>query len=62
MKPDMGQPFPVAAINTLQATRWTFFKARLFGLRVEGEGGRVVGRLYRGKLYLTDYRPEPPKP
>lgn len=47
-----------AALNTLDSSRWQYFKARLFGRRVitEDRGHRVVMREYGGKFYMTDYR------
>lgn len=52
-----------AAIRTAEASRWTMFKAKLFGRRVEGFDGRtrVVGHIWRDNLYMTDYQ-APPSP
>ncbi|ARQ01870.1 hypothetical protein [Pseudorhodoplanes sinuspersici] len=46
-----------AGINTLDASRWTVWMAKLFGRRFTGEdmNKTIVGYEWRGKLYLTDY-------
>ena len=51
-------PWFSAAVASLDASRWTLWKARLFGERIEGEdlGNRVVGYRWRGRLYLTDFK------
>jgi len=42
------------AINTLKATRWELFKARLFGKTVKGWDGDITVTLkfYKGHYYL----------
>lgn len=48
--------FPLAALRTIHASRWTLWCARMFGRKVVGEdsGNRVVGYEWRDKLYMTD--------
>ncbi len=48
--------FPLAAVQTLKASRWTVWMARLFGEKIIGGDGtyRVVGYHWRGKMYVTD--------
>jgi hypothetical protein len=43
-------------MNTLIASRWTLFLARLFGVKRVTEDGsvRVTTYYWRGKFYLTD--------
>jgi hypothetical protein len=55
MKP-FDPVFPLAALNSLQASRWTIFMAKLFGEKVVGADGdyQVVAYKWRGKLYFTD--------
>jgi len=63
-----GEAFS-AACNTLKASRWEIFKAKLFGSKVcafDDAGGLrtiVTGYRWRGKLYMTDvqYLPLPQK-
>lgn len=47
-----------AGIRTLDASRWTILKARLFGRRFTSAdtGSQWIGYEYKGKFYLTDYR------
>lgn len=51
-----------AACNTIKASRWTLFMARLFGQKVvaiDDWGGKrtlVTGYRWRGVLYMTDMR------
>ena len=56
-----GPMFFGSAINTLKASRWQIWKARLFGQRHEGTDGAhtAIGYYYRGKFYLWDYRVTP---
>lgn len=58
--PDHWEKFlTVAAINTLDASCWTLWRARLFGMRVVSttDSGRVVsGRFWKGKFYITGYK------
>lgn len=57
-----GPMFFKSACNTLRATRWQLWKARLFGHRHEGSDGAhvAVGYYYRGTFYLWDYREASP--
>lgn len=50
-----------AAMQSVHASRWTIFKARLFGKREvsSGRDGTVVAYRYRGRLYMTHYDPTP---
>lgn len=50
-----------AAIQSVHASRWTIFKARLFGCREvsAGRDGTVIAYRYRGRLYMTHYDPTP---
>ncbi len=45
------------ACNTLKASRWQLFMARLFGKKIVNHDGWCVVTFYqyRGVLYLTDF-------
>ena len=45
----------LSCINTLEASKWTLFKVRLFGKKVIAMDGtfRTVCYKYKDKLYLT---------
>ena len=49
----------IASINTLKASGWTLWAARLFGKKrvVDTPDGRVVTHSWRGLRYLTDFTP-----
>lgn len=49
--------YPIEAVNTLVASRWTIWLAKIFGKRIEGQDGRHKAIMYqwRGKTYLTDF-------
>lgn len=53
--------FLAAAMMTAHVSRWTVFKARLFGERrvPSGPDGTVVAYKWRGRLYMTHYDPTP---
>lgn len=51
----------IAALNTLVASRWTIFLARLFGRRIEERDGDawVIMAEWKGRLYLIEVVVDP---
>lgn len=54
--------FPLAAMRTLTASRWTLLLARTLGRKVIGRDGNCTctGYEWRGKMYLTSFERLPP--
>jgi hypothetical protein len=52
-----GQMFFKSACNTLKASRWQLWMARLFGIKHERSDGNhtAVGYYHKGQFYLWDY-------
>lgn len=57
---DDGMMFYRSTWNTIFASRWTIWMAKLFGTRFEGNdsGTTVIGYYWRGCYYLTETRRE----
>lgn len=57
-----GPMFFKSACNTLKATRWQLWMARLFGQKHVGSDGnhQAIGYYYRGRFYLWDYKDATP--
>ena len=50
--------FIIPALNTVKASRWEMFKARLLGMKyiAREDGFVVVLYKYKGKVYISSYK------